>query len=1015
MGIAQGVRARPGYFNRTLMPLRSEIETALNELISNEEGMRFQGIAVALAKQKWPDLIASERKKDLGRDAYAPAILANDGRGRVLASSLTATIDKIQGDLDRIRQAISDLSILIFYTPRPVTEDTKQHWTKTIRDGYGIELAVISREDVISDLMSPNNASICESMLEIPLSHEPALADVIDKTRAAVSEVLASWVRTSRLSGTPLIELNAVKLDDQGQETRTLIATAELEAALLESQRLIIEGPAGTGKTTTLIQLASRAARPDSRHLTLLINLPEFLSSRDSLLKFIAKMPAFLSRRLSAPDLAKVYENIHCSFLLNSWNEISDTRSEDAVNAIAQIERSFPAAGIILATRTHRVSPPLAATLRVRLASLSRGQRTEYLRQLLGQTASELLVQLESDSALDELTRIPLILAQVLALFRAGKPIPTTKMAVLDAMVRLIEGSDEHQDHLRRPPIAGNAAEYLIELAKRATGQSEVIVNEAIARSAVHTASSRLRSESQIASLPEPADILSLLCAHHVLERIEYPSVAFRFQHQQFQEYYAAVALRRELAALSLSRDSAASSAFARDFINQPAWEESLRMLAEQLSQDITQQSGNQSLEAANQLVPLTLTVDPVFAADLSRLCGQRLWQEVGAPLSERFRLWRADPDNHHQQCALAGMLASGAPDFSDVLLPLLTHHDQQVRLRTYRQWREFHVSSLGHNWHDIVRAWDEACRADFVGELGTQRQAAEVIERFALEDPSRNVRVSAAQALFFAGAPESLRRLLNGLDDVSFQDLVRKGMLDHPPRDLRPRVIAAYRTVLAATEAPLARIAIMLSIAELGEGPPADDLFGELARIPSTISNDQQWSIHSIVEILHKIDRERVSQWVADRIISGPLSGSHWLPFVISLSELQRQLLLEQLTRRELTPIETHRLIDLAAVADTELCRQLFSEACTIQSRLAQLAPDADERRRLAGITRHIQDFLRKAPAHIAFAGIFEAISAQPIPTEYEFLVETFGSIGDEDFDLKARLEDQLRATVRA
>jgi hypothetical protein len=107
------------------MPLRSEIETALNELISNEEGIRFQGIAVVLAKQKWPDLIASERKKDLGRDAYAPAILANDGRGRVLASSLTATIDKIQGDLKRIRQAISDLSILIFYTPRPVTEDTK--------------------------------------------------------------------------------------------------------------------------------------------------------------------------------------------------------------------------------------------------------------------------------------------------------------------------------------------------------------------------------------------------------------------------------------------------------------------------------------------------------------------------------------------------------------------------------------------------------------------------------------------------------------------------------------------------------------------------------------------------------------------------------------------------------------------------------------------------------------------------------------------------------------------------
>src|ERR1051325_9517036 len=65
--------------------LRSDIEKALDELISNEEGMRFKGLAVVLAKQLWPDLIASERKKDLGADAHAPALLARDGKGRALA------------------------------------------------------------------------------------------------------------------------------------------------------------------------------------------------------------------------------------------------------------------------------------------------------------------------------------------------------------------------------------------------------------------------------------------------------------------------------------------------------------------------------------------------------------------------------------------------------------------------------------------------------------------------------------------------------------------------------------------------------------------------------------------------------------------------------------------------------------------------------------------------------------------------------------------------------------------
>jgi hypothetical protein len=33
--------------------LRTDIECALDEFISNEEGMRFQSLAVELAKQKW--------------------------------------------------------------------------------------------------------------------------------------------------------------------------------------------------------------------------------------------------------------------------------------------------------------------------------------------------------------------------------------------------------------------------------------------------------------------------------------------------------------------------------------------------------------------------------------------------------------------------------------------------------------------------------------------------------------------------------------------------------------------------------------------------------------------------------------------------------------------------------------------------------------------------------------------------------------------------------------------------
>ena len=68
---------------------RTSIEHALDEIASDEGGMRFQGLAVVLAKLRWSEFVACERKKDLGLDAYASASLspAHVGiRGTVLAN-----------------------------------------------------------------------------------------------------------------------------------------------------------------------------------------------------------------------------------------------------------------------------------------------------------------------------------------------------------------------------------------------------------------------------------------------------------------------------------------------------------------------------------------------------------------------------------------------------------------------------------------------------------------------------------------------------------------------------------------------------------------------------------------------------------------------------------------------------------------------------------------------------------------------------------------------------------------
>ena len=83
--------------------------------------MKFQGLAVVLTKLKWPEFIACERKNDLGLDAYVPASLAQDGIGKGLACSLTATPEKINSDIESFRETYKDIQVLIFYTPAKVT------------------------------------------------------------------------------------------------------------------------------------------------------------------------------------------------------------------------------------------------------------------------------------------------------------------------------------------------------------------------------------------------------------------------------------------------------------------------------------------------------------------------------------------------------------------------------------------------------------------------------------------------------------------------------------------------------------------------------------------------------------------------------------------------------------------------------------------------------------------------------------------------------------------------------
>lgn len=418
---------------------RVAIEHALDAIASDEGGMRFQGLAVVLAKLRWPELIACERKKDLGLDAYAPAILSPLHMGMGLSSSITPELEKIQADAKRAKPHFSDLQILVFVTSGKVTNYAVEKWKADIKKEYGWDLIVMSREEIITTLQVPSNVGLCTEHLGIAVPPpEPTVESLIQSALAANGQIIANWSR--RLGDNPIIDLRLLLLDDKGAETQEMQQRAGLHELLSRSHRVVFEAPAGRGKTTTLVQLA-REQHAQGK-LAFLIDLPAWVRRNVGVFEFIAGTPEFQAGGMTASDLARVHQSGHTIFLLNGWNELAVSESATAASMIRDLERSFAGAGIAVATRAHPIAPPLPGSSRFRIQPLTRQERGDYVRTRLGDGAQPLIEQLRADRVLDDLTRTPMILAEVISLFQAGKKIPTSRLGVLDAVTQMMENSE---------------------------------------------------------------------------------------------------------------------------------------------------------------------------------------------------------------------------------------------------------------------------------------------------------------------------------------------------------------------------------------------------------------------------------------------------------------------------------------------------------------------------------------------------------------------------------------------
>ena len=994
--------------------LRIDIERALDELVSQEEGMRFQGLAVVLGKQRWPELVAQQRKNDFGLDAYAPASDAPNGVGKGLAASITPRLEKVSADASKAKKNFHDVGALLFVTPHKVSNAEQRRWADEIGKDHGLELTVIEREEIIALMMMPENAPLCGSLLNLDIDAEPEVAELIARTKRATDEVVGNWA--SKTKGHPLIELTAVRLDPDGAESSETLPLAQIEMELSRNGRIVLEAPAGRGKTTTLVQLAQRVPAP---YLPFIVELSSWTTSSLNILDHIGGIPAFRAQGVGPAELARVLRAAPCLFLLNGWNEIAESNSVRSHHTLRELERDFPGSGIIVATRTHHLMPPLGGALRLRLLRLAPVQRKAYLKDRLGANAAGLLARIDADPPLDGLTGTPFILSEVATLFQAGAEIPSTKFGVLTAVRQLHERRDEHRNPLQAAPVSGRQTDYLEALATEMTRRGTVALSEAETRAVFATVAKDLAADGQIEPVAAPA-VIANLTAHHLLERVEHPETAFQFEHQQFQEYYAALEVRARLLDLP-DHDPEAVARFTADYVNNPAWSEQLRLIADSLGdRSGEERTDERYLRSGVKLVRMALNVDPVFAGELARLCGAAVWNEVRAEAENRFRAVHALPDENYQDLAITAMVASGAGDFQDIILPLMSDPDRRTRRSVYWSWADFHLSSLGPDWRQRVSGWSEEARADFVSELLYQRVDGE-IAAFAVADDGAAVKKAAVSALMWTGSDDALTSVLESMDALTFNEIALRHFKDMPPA-LRPRAVAAARDFVESDTDRSIRLKTAISLIEFGESGLEGALKDMMATLPvgypplpmRHMAKLDLRSVRPVLEFLHGADPVWVSEWAAVRIADGAVNGhEEWLPFLTDIPDGLVERYLHRIETEDVTHSPHEGMIQIIATrADTRLAVRLFKRLRELRRRV-----DSEPGDRLVwepAPVRQVKDTFCALPDEIGVAGILSSVTnSNPL----DIKVATYLLGGTSWFDLEPLdiADADLRARLRA
>lgn len=572
---------------------------------------------------------------------------------------------------------------------------------------------------------------------------------------AAAREDAAAFRRT-RYWTEHAIEL---KLRLKGDADADSFSAHDLATTTEAFNEIVILSPPGTGKTTTLLQLAEAIIEKRGAVASFL-PLDDWSAQSHSLFESILERQAF--RPYRQQHLRLLAHTGELTLVLDGWNQLDGASRRRARNELEGLRRDYPKLGIVISSRNLSVAVPFATTV-VAIEPLDHAQQRQVASEMRGADGETLLEEARAIPGLRELVSVPLFLNAILRL-SPGSRLPTTKEGVLAAFVEQHNQVANRSEALRSATL-GHEQEILADLAAEATRTANTSLPDGNARASVQATQRRLADEGQISaySAPQPMTVLDALIAEHLLVRSPGTAAGYSFQHQQFQEWYASFAVEHAMRRMAAG-DATAAEQLAIAFLDVRPWEESILFACERMA------SGTSAdLDAVAETIVRCLSIDPMLAAEII-FRAPAAWGLVEHEVTGFLRLWH-QPDKVDR--AIGFIVNSGRPEFAELLWPLLADSEHRRHLDVLRAGRRFPPSLLP-DMETRLATLEESTRAEVLGEMVDHggMEGALSAASVAQTDSSVHVKKEVVESLYWRGADQQAARVLQDAPLELWQEL---------------------------------------------------------------------------------------------------------------------------------------------------------------------------------------------------------------------------------------------------